>query len=896
MFTGTNRRSQWLAATSATLAFATLALFVWSVANGQRATQLGAGLIAASLVFVHYLVVERVRASDRERMLALLRVLNRPGDLRELIKQITGFMQNWTGCSAVGVRLSDGEDFPYFETRGFDREFVLAENHLCVADLNGQILRDSAGNPVLECMCGNILRGRFDPSKPFFTRRGSFFSNRTTRLLATTSEKDRQARTRNRCNGEGYESVLLIPLTAGSETLGLLQFNDRAKGKFPPRKLRFLEEVADVVALSLGQRIAEQRLAKSEAQYRQIVETAEEGMLSLDADGKVVYLNARLATILAISVEAARGKKAEDFVLPEDLAMFRQRLTEGRAGQSGRDEVRLRRSDGSVAWCLISARPNLGPDGAFLGSFAMVSDMTLRKQVEDAWLAGETRYRSLFEHMLNGVAYCRMLFVDDEPCDWVYVMVNEAFETLTGLKDVVGKRVREVIPGIFEADGELFHIYGRVARGGAPKRFEYRVAVLDMWISVSVFSPEKDHFVTVFDVITERKRAEGERELLQTQLLQAQKLESIGRLAGGVAHDFNNMLSVINGHAEMALEEIPASHPLYESLWNILNAGRRSASLTRQLLAFARQQTIQPRVINLNQIVSGMLRLLGRLIGEDIELCWSPDAALWRARVDPSQIDQILANLAVNARDAIHGGGKVTLSTSNQVLAESDCSGIEGSAPGQYVCLSMADTGCGMDAQTLEHIFEPFFTTKKVGEGTGLGLSTVYGVVKQNGGFIGVHSEVGKGTTFKVYLPRADSVLTTTAETEAIFEPARAGETLLVVEDEETVLAMVRGQLEEAGYTVLATTSPEHAVELAASYQGTIHLLVTDLIMPCMNGRELARALAAARPGLKCLYMSGYPADVAAHHGIIDAGLQIIQKPFSLRTLAKAVREVLDEQ
>jgi PAS domain S-box-containing protein len=769
MFTGTNNRARWLAAMPATVAFAAFAVFIGAMTDGGSAIQIVAAGVTVGGVFLHYLAIENVRVRDRGRMLALLRLLNRAGDMPLLMKEITAFMKSWTGCRAVGIRLQDGDDFPYFETRGFSEEFVQAERHLCVRDQDGQSTCDSTGDPVLECMCGNVIRGRIDPSKPFFTAKGTFFTNSTTRLLASTSEKDRQSRTRNRCNGEGYESVALIPLKSGDRTFGLLQFNDRRRRRFPARRIRFLEEIADVIALSIGQRNAQALLAQKEAQYRQIVETADEGIVTLDSAGKIVYLNARSAAIFGIAPDAAKGRMIEEFFSAEDLPEQRERDRQARAGGPHKFEIRVRRSDGSQVWCLWSTRPNLGDKGEYLGCFAMISD------------------------------------------------------------------------------------------------------------------------------ITERKQAEAEREQLQSQLLQAQKLESIGRLAGGVAHDFNNMLSVINGHAEMALEQIPVSEPLHEDLWNILNAGRRSAALTRQLLAFARQQTIQPRVINLNKVVSSMLKLLRRLIGENIELVWSPAPSLWHVRIDPAQIDQILANLAVNARDAIAGVGKVCLATSNHELTASECPAVSGAMPGPYVRLTFSDTGCGMDKETVEHIFEPFFTTKKAGEGTGLGLATVYGVVRQNHGFISVNSEHGKGTAFNIYIPRCDSAVTTTSEMDSLSE-ARAGhETLLVVEDEEAVLSLVRERLCDAGYTVIAANTPEEAIRLAVEHDGEIDLLVTDLVMPGMNGRELSRRLLEARPKLKCLFMSGYPADVAVNHGIVEAGLHLVQKPFGLRVLAKTVREILDE-
>ncbi len=893
MLPAIDRWSRWKSAFTGVLALAALLVLIRLGHRPELVVAVLVALLAGGIAVLHYVLVERRRRQDRARSLQLLRLLNGEGTLHDLLEKLTAFMQEWTGCSAVGVRLQYDDDFPYFETRGFSKEFVAAEKHLCARDIAGQVIRDTMGNPLLDCMCGNVLCGRFNPDLPFFTAKGTFWSNHTGHLLATTSDADRQARTRNRCNGEGYESVALIPLQAGGQTYGLLQFNDFAKGRFSPRMLGFLEEVADIVALSLGQRHAQEVLAKNEAKYRQIVETADEGIWMGDAQHRTSYINPRSAKILGHTFEQMKGRDIESFVFAEDIPEHRQRMAERRKGHSERYEIRFRRPDGSPVWCLVSPRATFDDKGQFAGSFAMVSDISERKQAETSLRASEEHYRSLFEHMLNGVASCQMLFDNGQPQDFIYLAVNQAFASLTGLKDVVGKKVTEVIPGIRESDPKLFEVYGRVATTGVPERIETYVAGLKMWFWISVFSHRKDHFVAVFDVVDDLKRAEEERERLQAQLLQAQKMESVGRLAGGIAHDFNNMLSVINGHAELALEQIPESDPVHDDLWEILSAGRRSATLTRQLLAFARQQTVQPRVIDLNQVVSGMLKMLARLIGEDIELAWSPDPGLWKVHVDPAQIDQVLANLAVNARDAIAGVGKVVLATANAVVDEDECS-IEGSLPGRYVRLSVTDTGCGMDKQTMARIFEPFFTTKKVGEGTGLGLATVYGAVKQNDGFVNVHSEPGKGTTFNIYLPRSESVLTTTAEMESMSEIPQGAETVLLVEDEENVLRMVRGLLSSAGYGVLAANSPQEAIQVAQGFHGTIDLLVTDLIMPGMNGRELARQLKVGRPSLKCLYMSGYPADVIAHHGMIDAGVHLIQKPFSLKLLAKTVREAID--
>ncbi|MDD2899163.1 MAG: response regulator [Desulfuromonadaceae bacterium] len=392
----------------------------------------------------------------------------------------------------------------------------------------------------------------------------------------------------------------------------------------------------------------------------------------------------------------------------------------------------------------------------------------------------------------------------------------------------------------------------------------------------------------------ERLDAEEEQVRTEAQLQQAQKMEAVGRLAGGVAHDFNNMLSVILGHAELALLGTDPSVPLYEHLTLIQNAANRSTALTRQLLAFARKQTIVPKVLDLNDAVSGMLKMLQRLIGEDIRLTWQPGTELWQVKVDPSQIDQILANLSVNARDAIADVGMITIETGNCTFDENNHADHPEILAGDYVWISVNDNGCGIDNETQAHIFEPFFTTKAPGEGTGLGLATVFGIVKQNKGFINVYSEPGMGAAFKIYIPRyLGRDEHTTSESVEIQIP-RGNETILVVEDEPAILNMTKRILEKQGYTVATANTPGEAVRLAKEYSGGFQLLVTDVIMPEMNGRDLAKTLLLQHPNIRCLFMSGYTADVIAHHGVLDEGVHFIQKPFSLSGLAVKVREILD--
>jgi signal transduction histidine kinase/CheY-like chemotaxis protein len=396
--------------------------------------------------------------------------------------------------------------------------------------------------------------------------------------------------------------------------------------------------------------------------------------------------------------------------------------------------------------------------------------------------------------------------------------------------------------------------------------------------------------------IQEKARQEAVHMKLQEQFNQAQKMESVGRLAGGVAHDFNNMLNVILGHAELMLNELSEDNPLRDGLEEIRKAGERSANLTRQLLAFARKQTVAPKAIDLNETIASMLKMLERLIGEDIDLLWKPGKRLDLVHIDPGQVDQILANLTVNARDAIgHANGEVTIETANVCFDEEYCTAHAGFLPGDYVLLAVSDDGCGMDEETRAQIFEPFFTTKSTGEGTGLGLATVYGIVKQNNGFVNVYSEPGKGTTFRIYLPALDAdskrhegALTSDA-------PAVGGnETILIVEDEAAILKLTRKMLERLGYTVLTAGTPSEALRMAREQQGRIDLLITDVVMPEMNGREMARIIQECCPNIRSLFMSGHTAHVIAHQGVLDDGVNFIQKPFSPRDLARKVREVLD--
>ena len=529
--------------------------------------------------------------------------------------------------------------------------------------------------------------------------------------------------------------------------------------------------------------------------------------------------------------------------------------------------------------------------------------LQLEKEVE-ARRKAEERSRKSEDHLRTLIQTIPdLIWLKDK--DGMYLSCNPVFERLYGAKEeaIVGKTDYSFV------DKELADFFiendRKAMQAGRPVSNEEWVTFADDGRRVlleTIKTPMYDkegNFIGVLGIgrnITERKRGEEERVGLQNQLIQAQKMESIGRLAGGVAHDFNNMLSVILGYSELALKQLDQKDTLYEDIGQIHNAAIRSTEITRQLLAFARKQNISPVALDLNETVEGMLKMLRRLIGEDIDLAWLPETSLWPVMMDPSQVDQILANLCVNARDAIEGVGKITIETHTQSLDGAYCDEHTGFVPGDYVVLAVSDDGCGMNFDTVAKIFEPFFTTKAVGQGTGLGLSTVYGIVKQNNGFINVYSEPKKGTTFRVYLARHTDPVYEAPEEIKIDIPAGHGEVILIVEDEASILKLAKRILENNGYTVMAVENPNQALDISKEHSAEIDLLITDVVMPDMNGKELSNQLRKIYPKAKTLFMSGYTANVIAHRGVLDKGVEFIQKPFSSKDLSLKVHKVLSQK
>ena len=523
--------------------------------------------------------------------------------------------------------------------------------------------------------------------------------------------------------------------------------------------------------------------------------------------------------------------------------------------------------------------------------------VTERKKAEDDLRASETRYRRLFESAKDGI-----LILDADTGQ--VVDANPFLISLLGYShaDFLGKTLwdlgpfkdvavsREAFRELQEKDYVRYDDLPLETRDG-------RLINVEFVSNVYLVGQTKVIQCNIRD-ITERKRIEAEHEAehnkLEQQLQVSQKMEAIGILAGGVAHDFNNLLSVILSYTEFAMQKLREDNPLKDDLLEVKKAGQRAAVLTQQLLAFGRKQLLQPVPLNLNQVAEGVEKMLRRILGEDIDFVQvlAPDLGVVRA--DPGQIEQVLMNLVVNARDAMSAGGKLTIETSNVELDEEYVAHHVSVKPGPYVQLAVTDTGCGMDEQTKTQLFEPFFTTKEKGKGTGLGLSTVYGIVKQSGGNIWVYSELGLGTTFKIYLPRELSVRATATRLRAIVEPATGTETILVVEDEEALRQIARRSLEAAGYTVLTAGAGDEALLISAQHAGIIHLLLTDVVMPRMSGKALAQAFLKTRPTTKVLYMSGYADNAFVHHGVVDEGTNFIGKPFTATDIAHKIRSVLD--
>jgi two-component system cell cycle sensor histidine kinase/response regulator CckA len=637
------------------------------------------------------------------------------------------------------------------------------------------------------------------------------------------------------------------------------------------------------------QKRAEKALQDAERKYRLIFEEAIIGIFQSTPDGRLLSVNPALTRMYGYDSPEEIMASITDiqhqlYVDPNRREEFKRQLEKD--GLVQHFEVQVYRKDRSKMW--LATNTHVVREGdtivRYEGTF---EDITERKLLEDQLRQAEQKYRDIVENAVVGI-------FQSTP-DGRYTSVNPAMASMLGYdspQDLM-ENITDISQQVYVDPKSRDEFRLLVKDTGIAKNFEcqaYRKDGSKMWLSANVRAVSKDGKVVGYEGMNEDIT---QRKLLEAQLRQAQKMEAVGQLAGGVAHDFNNALGVITGYSDLLQMSLPAGDPSHRHAAEIAKAGRRAAALTRQLLAFSRKQVIQPVVLDLNAATTELEKMLRRLIGEDIEIIFKRSPGLGRVKMDPGQVEQVLMNLAVNSRDAMPQGGRLCIETANIELDETYARQLGYVIPGSYVMLSVSDNGCGMDKETQLHIFEPFFTTKEPGKGTGLGLSTVYGIAKQNAGYIVAYSEVGKGTTFKLYLPRLSGTAKLPAPVTTPEILPCGTETVLVVEDEESLRILTRTCLESNNYFVLDAPDAEAALRLAKKHHGRIHLLLTDVVMPGMSGRDLAIQLNLSQPEIKVLYMSGYTNDLIDQHGILDQDTVLLEKPFTLHSLLTKVYQAL---
>ena len=703
----------------------------------------------------------------------------------------------------------------------------------------------------------------------------------------------------------GYLAVAVFPIRVGSRIVGAFNLYAPEPHFFDEQEVQLLNGLVGDLSFAVEsiegerwRRNAEEELRKSEELFRELYDGAPVGYHEIDTEGRVVHVNRADLEMLGYTADEVLGKYIWEFNVEENLA--REGVLEKLAGKRRPGhpfERAYRRKNGTTIPVLLQDRYVFDEEGRISGLRVTIQDISERKRMEETLRESEKRYKELFDNAPVGYheydAEGRIININRTGLE----MLGYAEEEMLGQfvwktnADEEGsrKRILARLAGIRPPEHGLQSTFRRKDGSTFPVLIDNRLIRDEKGRIKGVRSIVQD--------ITERERAGEELVQLQEQLRQSQKLEAIGQLAGGIAHDFNNLLTVIKGYSQISLMELRDHDPLKGNIEEIQEATDRASALTRQLLAFSRRQVMEMKVQDLNDLVRDLDKMLRRIIGEDIELATLLADDLGRVKVDPGQIEQVIVNLAINARDAMPHGGRLTIETGNADLGEEYAQRHIGVKPGRYVLISVNDNGVGIAPEIRERIFEPFFTTKEKGKGTGLGLSVVYGIVKQSGGEIWVYSEVGQGTSFKIYLPRVEEPLEKARGRANKIEALPAGtETVLVVEDEEEVRKLTVLVLKRQGYKILEAAQGGGALLICEKHDGPIHLMVTDVVMPGMSGHDLAKRVESLHPEMKVLYMSGYTDDAIVHHGVLEPGTNFIQKPFTPDSLARKVREVLDQE
>ena len=645
-------------------------------------------------------------------------------------------------------------------------------------------------------------------------------------------------------------------------------------------------------ALEEKQRLAEHKREEAALlKLSRAVEQAADHIFITNRDGVIEYVNPAFENHTGYAKAEMLGQTPRILKSGKHEPRFYERLWQRvLAGQVFRGVFINRKKNGDLYYEEKTITPLKDAQGSITHFVSTGCDITERQRAEEALLASEARFAGILD-----IAEDAIISVDETQHIKLF---NKGAEKIFGYagQEVLGQPLDVLLPLRF-VETHRQNILGFAVSTDAARRMGERKEIFGRRKDGTEFPAEasisklKLENTTIFTVML---RDITERKSLEQQLRQSQKIEAIGRLTGGIAHDFNNLLTVINGYSEMLLQTLPAGDLQRDNVVQIREAGERAASLTRQLLAFSRRQILAPVVLDLNATVTNMDKMLRRVIGEDIDLMPALKPGLGHVKADPGQIEQVILNLAVNARDAMPKGGKLTIETADVELDEDYARQHVGARTGPHVMLAVSDTGVGMDAETQAHIFEPFFTTKEQGKGTGLGLATVYGIVKQSGGSIWAYSEVGRGATFKIFLPRVNEATESRGPCEEVAQTLRGAETILLVEDDTGVRALARAILQGNGYTVLEASNGAAAIQVFTAHKGTVHLIISDVIMPLLSGREMAASLVAANPDVKVLFISGYTDDAVVRHGVLERGIPFLQKPFTPNSLLRKVREALD--
>ena len=684
----------------------------------------------------------------------------------------------------------------------------------------------------------------------------------------------------------GLASFLLPAAGIHEDTYALTLIPQAMRGLIG---LVFLFDLYTIYQHLLIYRIRRQLLEREEL-FHLIGENAADMIAVVDMEGRRIFNSLSYQKILGYSSEELQASSAFEQIHPDDRERVRKAAEDARHSGIGKTlEYRLRHKNGT--WLVLESTSSVirNAKGEPENLVIVNRDITERKRAEEALLRSEAGFRSVVEDAPYGIYRASAA--------GRFLQVNPALQTMLGYESRKELLEKDLANDIFQHAGEYHRLTDFLTRAEEIKDVEMEWKRKDgapITVRCSGRRINDENGVPAYlEVFAEDVT---EKRVLERQLRMAQKMEAIGRLSGGIAHDFNNLLGVIIGYSGVLKKALGERSDLCEHAVEIEKAGRRAASLTKQLLAFSRQQVLTPAVVNLNALASDMEKMLPRLLGEDVEVSLKLDPVLGNVKADQSQIEQVIMNLAVNARDAMPEGGKLKIRTSNAELDQAYVRSHPGAKLGEYVMLEVTDTGTGMDAATLTHIFEPFFTTKERGKGTGLGLATVYGIVKQSNGYIAVDSAPGKGTSFQIYLPRHMGQLTGDKEKADAGDVRGGSETILLAEDAEPLRKLAQTFLEAAGFRVLSAESGEAALELAAGYAGKLDLLLTDVVMPGINGRVLAEQLLPRQPGMKVLYMSGYTDSFITGHGVLDGGTYLLHKPFTEEVLLRKVREVLDSR